>query len=167
MALLARSGGQIAALATGIGARALALDCDMADAASVDRAMADVLRWAGRIDVLINNAGVIDPIARLADAPPAEFAQAVAINLEGVFHGMRAVIPQMRARGRGTIITPSRRVRRITRWRAGGAYCASKAGAAMLTRVAHLEEARGGCASWACRPGRSRPTCSGASAPAA
>ena len=93
--------------------------------------------------MLINNAGVIEPIARLADAAPTDFARAVAINLNGVFHGMRAVIPLMRAQGGGTIITVSSGAAHnpLEGW---GAYCASKAGAAMLTRVAHLEEAAAG-----------------------
>ena len=65
------------------------------------------------------------------------------INLKGVFHGMRAVLPIMRAQGGGTIITVSSgaAVSPIEGW---SAYCASKAGALMLTRMAHLEEAAHG-----------------------
>ena len=65
------------------------------------------------------------------------------INLKGVFHGMRAVLPIMRAQGGGTIITVSSgaAANPIEGW---SAYCASKAGALMLTRMAHLEEAAHG-----------------------
>jgi NAD(P)-dependent dehydrogenase (short-subunit alcohol dehydrogenase family) len=152
VALLARSGAEIGALADEIGPSARALACDVADAESVARAVAEVLDWAGRIDVLINNAGVIEPIARLADATPAEFSRAIAINLDGVFHGMRAVIPVMRAQGGGTIITVSSGAAHnpLEGW---GAYCASKAGAAMLTRVAHLEEAGAGLRIMGLSPG--------------
>ncbi len=152
VALLARSEDEIAAIATAIGPRAMALACDVSDAGAVQSALAKVAGWGGRLDVLINNAGVIDPIARLADAGADAFARAVAINLNGVFHGFRAAIPVMRAQGGGTIITVSSGAAHspLEGW---GAYCASKAGAAMLTRVAHLEEAAAGLRIMGLSPG--------------
>ena len=143
VALLARDGAAITALAKEIGPSAAAIVCDVADWASVDAAARAVLdRW-GRIDVLVNNAGVIDPIARLADADPAAWGRAQDVNLKGVFHGMKAAIPVMRAQGGGTIITVSSgaAVRALEGW---SAYCASKAGALMLTQAAHLEEGPNG-----------------------
>jgi NAD(P)-dependent dehydrogenase (short-subunit alcohol dehydrogenase family) len=152
VALLARSEGEIAALAGEIGPAALALPCDVADAASVQAAVDAALAWGGRLDVLINNAGVIEPIARLAEADPAAYARAVAINLAGVLHGMRSAIPVMRAQGSGTIISVSSGAAHspLEGW---GAYCSSKAGAAMLTRVAHLEEAGAGLRIMGLSPG--------------
>lgn len=137
-ALLARSADAVASLAASL-PHSMALACDVADAASVNAAIAAVIARFGRIDVLVNNAGVIDPIARLADASADDFGQAIDINLKGVFHGMKAVLPAMRAQGGGTIITVSSgaAVNPLEGW---GAYCASKAGALMLTRVAHVEE---------------------------
>jgi NAD(P)-dependent dehydrogenase (short-subunit alcohol dehydrogenase family) len=150
--LLARSGDEVGALAARIGAAALALPCDVGDAAAVQEAVGRAVSWGGRLDVLINNAGVIDPIARLADADPAAFARAVQINLNGVFHGLRAAIPVMRAQGAGTIITVSSGAAHnpLEGW---GAYCSAKAGAAMLTRVAHLEEAGAGLRIMGLSPG--------------
>jgi NAD(P)-dependent dehydrogenase (short-subunit alcohol dehydrogenase family) len=150
--LLARTGAEIEALAAEIGPSAKALTCDVADPASLDGAMAALLAWGGRLDVLINNAGVIEPIARLADADPASFARTVAINLNGVFNGLHAAIPVMRAQGGGTIITVSSGAARspLEGW---GAYCASKAGAAMLTSVAHLEESAAGLRVMGLSPG--------------
>lgn len=138
--LLARSASAAEALAAEIGPQALALRCDVADWAQVQAAMATVQARFGRLDVLINNAGVIEPIAGLAEADPAEFGRAIDINLKGVFHGMRAALPIMQAQGAGTIITVSSgaAVNPMEGW---GAYCSAKAGALMLTRVAHLEEA--------------------------
>ena len=152
VALLARSGAEIDGLAAGLGAGALALRCDVADAASVATATAAVLARWGRIDVLINNAGVIAPIARITDADIAEWSRAVDINLKGVFHGMRAVIPIMRLQGWGTILTVSSGAAHnpLEGW---SAYCASKAGAAMLTRAAHLEEAPAGLRIMGLSPG--------------
>lgn len=153
VALLARSQASVAALAAeiagGIAGRAgeaggvLALACDVADAGAVAAAVAQVVARFGRIDVMVNNAGVIEPIARLAEADADAFGAAIATNLNGVFHGMRAVLPVMRAQGSGTIITVSSgaAVNPLEGW---GAYCASKAGALMLTRVAHVEEAAHG-----------------------
>lgn len=138
--LLSRNTRDLQTLAEEIGPSALAQACDVADQVSVERAMALAGDWGGRLDVLINNAGVIDPIARLSEADPAAFARSVDINLKGVFHGMRAAIPRMRPQGHGTILTVSSGAAHnpMEGW---GAYCSAKAGAAMLTRVAHLEEA--------------------------
>jgi NAD(P)-dependent dehydrogenase (short-subunit alcohol dehydrogenase family) len=143
VALLARSGDQIGDLADQIGPQALALRCDVADPGDVTATLARVTDWGGRLDVLINNAGVIDPIARLAEADPHRFGRAIDINLKGVFHCMRAALPVMKAQGAGTIITVSSGAAHnpLEGW---GAYCSAKAGAAMLTRVAHLEEAASG-----------------------
>jgi NAD(P)-dependent dehydrogenase (short-subunit alcohol dehydrogenase family) len=152
VALLARSGGQADEVAAHLGADAMALRCDMADAASVDGAIAAVMERWGRVDVLINNAGVIDPIARIADAKPQDWGHAIDINLKGVFYGMRAAIPIMRAQGGGTILTVSSGAAHapLEGW---SAYCASKAGAAMLTRAAHLEEASHGLRIMGLSPG--------------
>ena len=141
--LMARDAAKIVDLAAEIGPCALALPCDVADWPAFEAATQAAQIHFGSIDVLINNAGVIDPIARLADADPTQWGQAVDINLKGVFHGMRAVLPIMRAQGSGTIITVSSgaAVNPIEGW---SAYCASKAGALMLTRMAHLEEATHG-----------------------
>lgn len=137
--LLARSEREIDALAAEIGPAALALRCDVADWASVQQAVTTVVQRFGRLDVLVNNAGTIDPIARLADVDPAAWGRAVDVNLKGVFHGLRAAIPVMRAQGAGTIITVSSGAARaaLEGW---SSYCAGKAGALMLTQAAHLEE---------------------------
>lgn len=139
VALLARSEREIDGLAAEIGPAALALRCDVADWASVQQAVATVVQRFGRLDVLVNNAGTIDPITRLADVDPAAWGRAVDVNLKGVFHGLRAAIPVMRAQGSGTIITVSSGAARaaLEGW---SSYCAGKAGALMLTQAAHLEE---------------------------
>jgi NAD(P)-dependent dehydrogenase (short-subunit alcohol dehydrogenase family) len=153
VALIARSEAEIAALADEIGRdRAMALPCDVADAGQVTTALGRVATEFGGLDVLVNNAGVIDPITRITEADPADWGRAIDINLKGVFHGMRAAIPLMRARGGGTIITVSSGAahRPLEGW---SAYCAAKAGAAMLTRAAHLEEAANGLRIMGLSPG--------------
>ena len=139
VALLSRNAGAIAELAASNGPQAMALPCDVASWPEVSGAVAQIVSEWGGIDVWINNAGVIDPIARLEHADPAAWARLIDINLTGVFHGIRAVLPVMKPQRRGTILTVSSGAahRPLEGW---SAYCASKAGAAMLTRALHEEE---------------------------
>lgn len=152
VALLARDEAAISALAHEIGEAAIALPCDVANPTAVFDAVAAIsARW-GRLDVWIGNAGVITPIARIEDANPVDWASAININLTGIFNGMRAVIPLMKQQGGGTIITISSGAAHspLEGW---SSYCASKAGAAMLTRAAHLEEASNGLRIMGLSPG--------------
>lgn len=151
VALLARTGHEIEAL-SGRLPGSMALICDVGNWVSVQAAVQTVLARMGRIDAWIGNAGVIEPIARIEDADPADWAKAVEINLLGVFHGMRAVLPVMKAQGGGTIITVSSGAAHspLEGW---SSYCSAKAGAAMLTRAAHLEEAAHGLRIMGLSPG--------------
>ena len=139
VALLARDKAALETLAKSLGERALPLACDVSQAASLSDALAETHRHFGRLDVMINNAGVIEPIARIEGADPEAWGRAIDINLKGVFHGMQAALPFLRAQGRGTVITLSSGAahRPLEGW---SAYCAAKAGAAMLTRALHEEE---------------------------
>ena len=141
VALVSRSGDAIAGLAGEIGPQALAIPCDVSRYWEMAAAIDACARTFGGLDVLIGNAGVIDPIAHLWSADPDAWSAAVDVNLKGVFHGMRAALPVMSAAGGGTIITVSSGAAHnpVEAW---SQYCASKAGAAMLTRCLHLE-ARG------------------------
>ena len=140
VALAARDRDAIAALAAEIGPRAIVTPCDISRYDEVQGAVDACISATGRLDILIGNAGVIDPITPLAEADPEAWGKAVDINLKGVFHGMRAAMPVMRDQGGGTIITVSSGAAHspLEGW---SQYCAAKAGAAMLTRSAHLEGA--------------------------
>jgi len=100
----------------------------------------------------VNNAGRIEPIAALGLADPADWGHALDVNLRGVFQGMRAAIPLMRTQGSGTILNVSSGAA-TTPLEGWSAYCAAKAGAAMLTRAGHLEEARHGLRIMGLSPG--------------
>ncbi|ARE41428.1 Dehydrogenases with different specificities (related to short-chain alcohol dehydrogenases) [Rhodovulum sp. P5] len=138
VALAARSEEAIASIAREIGGNALPLPCDVADFGAVSDAVRAVVKSFGRIDVLVNNAAVIEPIARMETVDPAEWATALDINLKGVFHGFRAAMPVMAAMGGGTILTISSGAA-VSAMEGWSAYCTAKAGAAMLTRCADLE----------------------------
>jgi NAD(P)-dependent dehydrogenase (short-subunit alcohol dehydrogenase family) len=136
--LLARGGDVLADLAGEIGPAALAVPCDVSRYWEVEAAIGAAVRTFGSVDVLINNAGVIDPITPLAAADPDAWAQAIDINLKGVFNGFRAALPVMAAQKSGTIITISSGAAH-TPLEGWSAYCTAKAGAAMLTSCAHRE----------------------------
>lgn len=136
--LLARSETLIAQIAAEIGPSALAVTCDVADFASVAHAVHAAKERFGRLDVWIGNAGTIDPIGHLSGTDPDAWSHSIDVNLKGVFHGMRAVLPDMIAQGSGTIITVSSGAAHgpVEGWTA---YCSGKAGAYMLTRAADHE----------------------------
>ncbi|MBC7164034.1 MAG: SDR family oxidoreductase [Roseovarius sp.] len=152
VALVARNGDAIADLAGEIGPSAIAIPCDVSRFWEMAAAVEACHTAFGRLDVLVNNAGVIAPIAALSQADPEAWGHAVDVNLKGVFNGMRAALPGMIARGAGTILTVSSGAAHdpLEGW---SAYCASKAGAAMLTRSADLEARRAGVRVMGLSPG--------------
>lgn len=138
VALLARTEDRIAELAGEIGTAAIAIPCDVSRYWEMQAAVDATIAAFGRIDVLVGNAGVIEPISHLAEADPEDWGKAIDINLKGVFNGMRAVLPGMLEQGGGTIVTISSGAAHgpVEGW---SHYCASKAGAYMLTRSADQE----------------------------
>ena len=150
--LAARDGAAVVRIAKEIGAQAAGIACDVSDFEQVSAAVDLAVDRFGSLDILIGNAGVIEPIARLDAAEPADWGRAIDINLKGVFHGMRAALPVMQAQGGGTIITISSGAAHnpLEGW---SGYCASKAGAAMLTSCAHLEAGAAGVRVMGLSPG--------------
>jgi len=152
VALIARSSNAIEKLAAEIGEQAIALTCDVASYASVEGAIAKAKETFGSVDILINNAGVIEPIAHLASADPDEWGTVIDINLKGVFNGMRAVLPMMIASGGGSILTISSGAAHgpVEAW---SHYCASKAAVKMLTECVHKENGADGIRAIGLSPG--------------
>lgn len=138
VALLSRSTSDIADLAGEIGPTALAIPCDVANWTVMARAVDAVVETFGSLDIVINNAGIIEPIGPLAEVDVEGWNAVIDVNVKGVFHGMRAALPVMQAQGAGTIITISSGAahRALPGW---SAYCTSKAAAKMLTEAAHAE----------------------------
>jgi len=99
-------------------------------------AMATVLDHG--FDILVNNAAVIAPIGRILDISAEDWATSIDINLSSAFHATQRALRQMVAKGGGTIVNISSGAahRPQEGW---SAYCAGKAGLAMLTRSVHLE----------------------------
>lgn len=150
--LLARGRDRIAEIAGEIGESALAIPCDISRYWEVETAVRSTVETFGRLDVLIGNAGVLQPIDHLETADPEGWGHVIDVNLKGVFHGVRAAMPVMLAAGGGTILNVSSGAAHAP-LEAWSAYCASKAGAAMVTRSAHLEGADRGLRVMGLSPG--------------
>lgn len=150
--LLARNRDAIADLAGEIGEKAIAIPCDVSRFWEVEAAVNACLKTFGSLDILIGNAGVIEPISHLANSDPEAWGHAIDINLKGVYNGMRAAMPVMQEAGEGTIITISSGAAHnaLEGW---SHYCTSKAGAAMLTMCAHKEGAEHGLRVMGLSPG--------------
>ena len=136
--LLSRGTNETSEIAAEIGSAARAIASDVSDYDSMSRAVDETVAAFGGVDVLVGNAGVVEPISHIATADPAGWGQVIDINLKGVFHGMRAVLPMMLDAGGGTIITTSSGAAYgpVEAW---SAYCSSKAGAKMLTASLNKE----------------------------
>lgn len=152
VALVARSAEAIADLAGEIGPQAVAIPCDIARYWEVEQAVNNCVKAHGGLDILLNNAGVIEPVAHLANADPTAWGEAIDINLKGVFHGMRAVLPVMLEAGGGTVLTIGSGAAHgpVEGW---SHYCSSKAGALMLTRMLDKEYADQGIRALSLSPG--------------
>ena len=153
--LTARDAGQLDAVAQTVvrdGGTAATTACDVSDWTSVQRLVEATQRRFGRIDALINNAGVIEPIAAIAEGDPAAWARNIQINLVGAYHAIRAVLPPMIAAGGGTIVNVSSGAAHnpLEGW---SAYCSAKAGLAMLTRGVAQEHAAQGIRVFGFQPG--------------
>lgn len=152
VALIARSEDAIANLSGELGKNSIAIPCDVSRFWEVQKAVDATIETFGRLDILINNAGVIEPIDHLLTSDPESWSHAIDINLKGVYNGMRAAMPYMVDQGQGTIITISSGAAHnpIEAW---SHYCSSKAGAAMLTACADKENRNAGLRVMGLSPG--------------
>jgi 3-oxoacyl-[acyl-carrier protein] reductase len=150
--LAARNGTLTEQVARSIGGAASARVCDVSDYSAFAALVAETKARFGRLDVLINNAGVIEPIASIAESDPAAWARNIGVNLTGAYHAIRAVLPGMLASGGGTIVNVSSgaAIRPLEGW---SAYCSAKAGLHMLTRAVALESAGRGIRVFGFQPG--------------
>ncbi|MEO9824792.1 MAG: SDR family NAD(P)-dependent oxidoreductase [Paracoccaceae bacterium] len=119
--------------ASEIGGDSLAFSVDIADWENVGKARDATLQAAGRIDIVVNSAGVAGRNATVEYYPVDEFASIVAINLLGTFHVNKAVVPSMKTQGYGRIVNIASIAGKEGNPNAS-AYSASKAGVIGLTK---------------------------------
>jgi NAD(P)-dependent dehydrogenase (short-subunit alcohol dehydrogenase family) len=116
-----------------IGDAAIAVAVDISSETSVEGLVTRALETFGHLDVLCNNAGIIDSLALPADMTLAEWERVLRINLTGPFLVTHAVLPHMLSRGSGVIVNTASEAG-IRGGAAGAAYTASKHGVIGLTR---------------------------------
>lgn len=97
----------------GEGGRALALPTDVTDPVQVTRLVESAYNLLGRVDILINSAGVVLKVAPIEQFGDDEFRQVIETNLHGSFYAARAVIPHMKRQRSGTIINIGSRVGKV------------------------------------------------------
>lgn len=134
------------------GGEAIALRCDVADQTSVDNLIAASLDAFGQIDVVCNNAGILDGFAPLLDTDEALWDRIIGVNLKGVWRVSRAALPHMLERGSGTFVNIASMAGLIAQ--AGGlAYTTSKHGVIGLTRQVSADYGKRGIRANAICPG--------------
>jgi len=143
-----------AALRLGAPAGAItAMPLDVADAAAVTRVAAAIEAAHGRIDILVNSAGINFPKRYWGETDAETFAQVVAVNLNGATYCTLAAAKGMRARREGTVINVASFAGWHFEYLTGPAYTASKAGMMALTHSFNIEECVNGLRATALCPG--------------
>jgi benzil reductase ((S)-benzoin forming) len=135
------------------GGEAVSYPVDVTDTGAVDRFADQVTARFGRIDVWVNNAGVLAPIGPLADADPAEVRQNIDVNLLGTAYGSATFARHVRSRPGGGVLINLSSGAATRAYEGWGPYCASKAAVEMLTEVVATEEQGNGLRAYALAPG--------------
>jgi NADP-dependent 3-hydroxy acid dehydrogenase YdfG len=122
------------------GGKAEAEALDVSDSAAVERIVGRILDRHGRIDLLVNSAGLNNTIRYWRDQTVESWDQVIRINLDGTFYCTRAVLPGMRARKDGLVINISSWAGIYTSAMVGAAYNSSKRAVIALTETINMEE---------------------------
>ncbi len=152
--LTARSESEdVAALRKEYGARVEFVACDISVEADVDRLVAKVSEDFGRIDLLVNNAGVAPKVRKdILEISREDFDYVVDINLKGTFFLTQSFVPLLTANGKSRIVNISS-MSAYTASVNRGEYCVSKAGISMLTKLFAVRLAEFGVSVIEIRPG--------------
>jgi 3-oxoacyl-[acyl-carrier protein] reductase len=151
VALVDRDTDGVTRVAGEIGPAALGFGADVTDAAAIARVVDQVANTWGPVDVLVNNAGIVRD-AVLDSVSDEDWEATLDVNLRGALVCSRAVVPQMKARGFGRIVSASSIVARYGNY-GQTAYAASKAGILGMTRVWARELGPAGITANAVAPG--------------
>ncbi len=143
MTLAARSSGDLQKVSESLDkdkGRCLAVPADVSDPAACFQVVKTTMEEYGRIDALVNNAGVLEPVCRIADCRPDQFRQNIAVNLLGPFYLIREAFSALKkSRGRVINVSSGAAVTPLAAW---SAYCTAKAGLTHFTRVLAEDEPR-------------------------
>lgn len=131
----------------------LTCPCDVTDRESVARLVEWTTAQAGPPAIVVNSAGMNVVKRAMAELAPADFDRVVASNLTGLFNVLQAVLPGMRSRGDGLIVSIASIAGKRALPLAGPGYCAAKFGAAGLAAAVALEEREHGIRITSIHPG--------------
>lgn len=135
------------------GDRVLSMAADVREADAVEELAIQSVKRFGQIDLWINNAGVLEPIAPLRNCSSEDMQSHIDVNIMGVFHGTKSFINHVRSReGDGVLINISSGAS-TSAYAGWGAYCAGKAAVDKLTEVVQLEEEDSGLRAYSVAPG--------------
>ncbi|MGH8011625.1 MAG: SDR family NAD(P)-dependent oxidoreductase [Candidatus Binataceae bacterium] len=123
------------------GGRAIAIKADVSKSADAEAMVATTIEKLGVPNIVYNNAGIEGDSAFLANMSEEAFDRVIAINLRGVWLGMKYSLPHMIKNSGGSIINTAS-IAGLVAIRGATAYCAAKAGVIAMTRVAALEYGR-------------------------
>ncbi|MBW2388000.1 MAG: SDR family oxidoreductase [Deltaproteobacteria bacterium] len=135
-----------------LGHRAIEIELDVSDAEAVSQAVADCEQQLGSLDIVVNNAGIVNNIAPIASMQPDAWEHELRVNLGGAFHCVRAAAPRMAERGWGRVVNISSIAARSPSL-GQPAYAASKAGVIAFTQSVAQEFGRQGVTANAVLPG--------------
>jgi 3-oxoacyl-[acyl-carrier protein] reductase len=126
--------------------------CDVGDYAAVNAAVRNLLADWKRLDIVVNNAGQIDPIGHIGETDPAQWARAITVNLVGAYHVVHACLPALLESPAAVVLDVSSGAAQAPRegW---SAYCSGKAGLLMFTRAIAEEYGARNVAAYSLRPG--------------
>jgi NAD(P)-dependent dehydrogenase (short-subunit alcohol dehydrogenase family) len=133
--------------------KAEAMALDVGDKAQVAKVAAEIQKRHGRIDILVNSAGINLPQRNFKNVSAEGWDQIVAINLSGMFYCVHAVLPGMRGRKDGLIINVSSWAGRYASTLTGPGYNATKHAVIALTESINLEECANGIRATSILPG--------------
>ncbi|QUD88668.1 SDR family NAD(P)-dependent oxidoreductase [Phenylobacterium montanum] len=136
--MAADAGEALAEAISGAGGRAAFLTHDVTSEADWERVVAGAVERFGRLDVLVNNAGVSGAGEELMSHSLEAWRRVLGVNLDGVFLGLRHAGPAIAKGGGGSVINLSSILGKVG-MAGAAAYCASKGGVTMLTKAAALE----------------------------
>jgi len=135
---------------TAAGGKAVDRPLDVADLATIAAKVEAIVKEAGRLDIIVNNAGTIEPMAPIGGIDPLAFDLAMRTNVSGPAALINAAWPHLKGHGRIVNLLSGAAARPMLGW---AAYCASKAALLMLTRSVGLEGKPSGIACFGLAPG--------------